>query len=495
MKKFFNSKMFFFFGILIVGAISSCNKGDEKLNIDESVLDDASLIMAIKDYNAKKEVAFVDLPSNSKDVIKNDYAYDYAGKILVAYKLGYEVLLRREKGVRVGVQQKTYFDVNGRELKVTSNALANEGANKGVNGGIDVAEDLSEGRPEAGYAVDGWEVKNPMEEVNRRECFELVYPVEFTLSGVRIIIENEQGWATIKSWYLMNPDSNEQPKMKYPVSVTFEGNDSVTIKNANELEALEIKCYDDGDDDVYNDNDKGVMNSCFVILYPVNYVMSDNSIITISSNKDWQLIKEWYILNDNYVELPDGDKCPENVIEGGDVTNEIIIYNDYGNGKDTDVVVEPGNVGGGIVTDIGYSLQFPVKVLFYDGDIIVVNNRNELIELEEKCVSIYEPLPIDLNYECYVFQYPVNYILADNKVVTVNSKEEYNDLFYTDLIEPNTDSATDEMPTSLVNPILQYPVKVSFENGEVITVNNNEDMEEVELMCTEDFKTNMPTID
>ena len=75
--------------------------------------------------------------------------------------------------------------------------------------------------------------------------------------------------------------------------------------------------------------------NCFAFVLPVTFIMPDGSTITIETEEDWGLIKLWYH------EHPDVRERP--------------------------------------------ALQFPVKIVFEDGEIRMINNKEELRAAYAEC--------------------------------------------------------------------------------------------------------------
>ena len=87
------------------------------------------------------------------------------------------------------------------------------------------------------------------------ECYEFVLPISFTMpDGTTITVENEEGWLSLREWYMNNSESEEEPLLQYPVNIVLfndEGEETtVTINNEEEMNALEEECWgNDGEGD------------------------------------------------------------------------------------------------------------------------------------------------------------------------------------------------------------------------------------------------------
>ena len=109
---------------------------------------------------------------------------------------------------------------------------------------IDSDEDMREAYGECYADRDGWGRK--------RECFELVYPITFTMpdgSSITIETDDEGGWDELKDWYDENEGYEEvRPELEYPVDIVYEtdeGDVTVTINNEEEMNAAKEECQDD----------------------------------------------------------------------------------------------------------------------------------------------------------------------------------------------------------------------------------------------------------
>ncbi len=173
-------------------------------------------------------------------------------------------------------------------------------------------------------------------------CFTLQYPVTYIMpDSTEITVEDSTGWGAIKDWYANNPDSKERPSLKYPVDVDLRDGTTMTINNADEMQALKADCYDsdrDRDDDHHGDRD-GKHAACFSLQYPVTYIMPDSTEITVQDSAGWAAIKDWYAANPDLTGRP--------------------------------------------------SLQYPVDVVLRDGTTITINNADEMRALKEDCNDSY----------------------------------------------------------------------------------------------------------
>ena len=87
------------------------------------------------------------------------------------------------------------------------------------------------------------------DEDDERECFEYVLPVTFLMpDGSTIIVEDEEGWYSLREWYEDNREYEEEPDIQYPIDIsqeTEEGFITVTLASGEEMEEVYSECYDD----------------------------------------------------------------------------------------------------------------------------------------------------------------------------------------------------------------------------------------------------------
>lgn len=168
---------------------------------------------------------------------------------------------------------------------------------------------------------------------NKELCLEMVFPVSFVMPDESIITcdSREEIGTAIKEWYQANPGVEEKPLMQFPVDAFFKG-EPVTINDQEQMKRYKMAC------------DKG-KKRCFVFIYPITYIMPDESTITILSKDDHEnkmAIRLWYQENPGVEEKP--------------------------------------------------VLQFPVKVkMLKDGIIKTIHNDEEMIALKEWCKGVHKP--------------------------------------------------------------------------------------------------------
>lgn len=162
-------------------------------------------------------------------------------------------------------------------------------------------------------------------------CFEMVYPVSYDMPDGTVITGNneEEIWTPMKVWHEAHPDSEEKPELQYPVDLIFEDGTEKTIENNEEMAWAKKGCKGKKDKDKYYE-------SCLDLVYPASFDMPDNSVVTANNKEEmWTAIKAWYEANPTAEEKP--------------------------------------------------ALQYPVDVIFKDGNTATIDNEEEMILAKKNC--------------------------------------------------------------------------------------------------------------
>ena len=160
------------------------------------------------------------------------------------------------------------------------------------------------------------------------KCFELVLPATFVMpDGSSITVEDENSYMAVRDWYANNLDSKEKPTLQYPVNIIYRDGDTQTINNNEEMGNTKADCRKWDDDK----KDWG----CFRLVYPITFIMQDGSAISMIDKEDWMELKSWYEENPDIEEKP--------------------------------------------------ALQYPVNIIYRDGDTKTINNDEEMASAKEDC--------------------------------------------------------------------------------------------------------------
>jgi len=264
--------------LIFVGCENSMTKSDE--------MSDDQLMQDIIDAE-KIDINMTDLPSLSRTVIDQDYNDYIEIDAKMASGLGYQVSMDG-KGYKPGDHNEVYFNLEGRKLKSKRD--------RGDKDGF--------------------------------KCFELILPVTFIMpDGSSITVEDESGYMAVRAWYGNNSDSKEKPTLQYPVNIIYRDGDTQTINNDEEMGSTKVDCRK------WDDNKKDW--DCFRLVYPITFILPDNSVISMEDRKDWAELKSWYEANPDIEERP--------------------------------------------------ILEYPVEINYRDGSTKTINNDEEMASAKEDC--------------------------------------------------------------------------------------------------------------
>lgn len=110
-------------------------------------------------------------------------------------------------------------------------------------------------------------------------------------------------------------------------------------------------------------------NRCFEFVFPIDFIMPDDSIITLNSKDDWSLIRDWYKNN------PDASEKPE--------------------------------------------LIFPVDVTLKDGTVQTLIDIADLREVKQSCRKGAD------RRKCFKLVLPVTFTMPDGSEITVNDRGDF----------------------------------------------------------------------
>ena len=390
---------------LILFLIIGCAKDEPQ------AVSDAQLIQEIIDYNNKVEVNMEDLPSNAISLMENEYLFEYLHLYsLKASSLGYEVSLAGRAGA-MGDRGEIYFDINGRKLD--------------PNNTHDYERDWYDGS-------DGFEGAR---ERDNWKCFQIEFPYTIQMpNGVTYTIDSDDDsdFEEIKNYYEQNSGMDERPFIVFPINITTNDGESVTINNEDDMKDAYRDCS-------RRDRDWGEDKECFALVYPVTYIAPDGSTFEISSEEDeagWEALKAWYETN------PDSEAMP--------------------------------------------ALSYPVSITYRSEegeDIVIINNEEEMHAAKEECREMWDEEEDewdeeedDWGEECYSFVYPLTFIVSDGSSFVINSEEDESGWYA-------IRRWYEENPNTEEEPSLSYPVDViTWDNEESVTttITTSEELESFE---------------
>ena len=196
---------------------------------------------------------------------------------------------------------------------------------------------------------------------------------------------------------------------------------SLDGKKLNFKEELDEDGWGDFGRDKYDDSDY----KCFDLVFPVSFIMPDGIELTVTDDTDsgWAMIKVWYDENSDIEQTP--------------------------------------------------TIKFPIQIFLEDGDLLTLNNIDEMNDLYRNCRRGKSDWgrDEDLDQRCFSILYPVTYLMPDGTELNVTEDTESGWSEVKAWYEANPDSDQ--------KPYLQYPVDIIFETeagNESLTINNEEEM-------------------
>ncbi|MFT5256772.1 MAG: hypothetical protein ACI9KF_000394, partial [Arenicella sp.] len=107
-------------------------------------------------------------------------------------------------------------------------------------------------------------------------------------------------------------------------------------------------------------------HKCFEFVFPIDFIMPDDSSITLNEKADWTLIREWYQLNSDATERA--------------------------------------------------AIVFPLEVIFKDGTVQMLLDKDELKSVKDSCKKGKD------KRKCFRLVLPVSFTMPDATLITVNEK-------------------------------------------------------------------------
>lgn len=164
---------------------------------------------------------------------------------------------------------------------------------------------------------------------------------------------------------------------------------------------------------------------CFDLIYPITYIMPDESTITVDDENDYENLKAWFEAN------PDSEEKP--------------------------------------------IIQFPIQIVFDGEEALTVNSLQDMRDAYERCGDRRnghghrrEP--------CFELVYPVTFIMPDSSSIIVDEDADMMDLrfWYAD------------HPDAVGHPELVYPVEIVYETDSgdsTATINDEVEMLDAKAGC------------
>ena len=165
--------------------------------------------------------------------------------------------------------------------------------------------------------------------------------------------------------------------------------------------------------------DKGGFK-CFELVLPITFIMPDVSTITVEDENGYMAVRDWYANNSDSKEKP--------------------------------------------------TLQYPVNIIYRDGDTQTINNNEEMGNTKADCRKWDDDKK---DWGCFRLVYPITFIMQDGSAISMIDKKDWTEL----------KSWYEENPDKEERPLLEYPVEINYRDGSTKTINNDEEMASAKEDC------------
>ncbi len=196
--------------------------------------------------------------------------------------------------------------------------------------------------------IDTGEVENYVDEVvfdmqergncGKFGCYEYVFPVTIAFADETSLEVNDYTELrdAISAWREANPDAETKPTLAFPLEVTTDEGEVISVASADELRALRVACRRAF---FRGHGPKGHRHRghfCFSLNFPVTLALPDDTTVEVADRMELkQTVRSWKADN------PDSDERPE--------------------------------------------LVFPIDVTMEDETVVTVDSKEALMELKDSC--------------------------------------------------------------------------------------------------------------
>ncbi len=139
-------------------------------------------------------------------------------------------------------------------------------------------------------------------------CYEFVFPVTlaFPDSTSTEVDDYEALRTAIGDWKEANPEAEDRPSFAFPVELTNEDGEILSVANSEELREIAKECRRDFFKRKRGKRGKHRGGKCFKLVYPITLTLPDGSTLTGDTARDLkQQVRAWKADN------PDAEERPE----------------------------------------------------------------------------------------------------------------------------------------------------------------------------------------
>jgi hypothetical protein len=252
--------------------------------------------------------------------------------------------------------------------------------------------------------------------IHPRGCFDFVFPVTVVFpDGNTAEADNAQLLRQLyREWCQGN--ENGRPHVQMPFEVIVEDEMTVLIESPEDFQQVVADCLPDGPPFPI------LRRLCFRPVFPLTVVFPDGTTQEVDNRFQLKMaVRDWVDAN------PGSDERPE--------------------------------------------LQYPFDVTLQDGSVVTVNSPEDVQALLEECQ------PDGSNGPCFRPEYPLTVVYPDGNTAEVNNRSELR-MAIREWVEAN--------PGSDERPELQYPYNVTLQDGTVVTLESQEDLQALLEECGHD---------
>lgn len=161
-----------------------------------------------------------------------------------------------------------------------------------------------------------------------------------------------------------------------------------------------------------NEKRKRRRHKCFEFVFPIDFIMPDNSSITLNSKDDWSLLRDWYDANSDVKERPEL-VFPVDVTLKEDGSTQTLIDRD-------ELIAVKRACKKGKDKRKCFKLVLPVTFTMPDASEIVVNDRRDF-----RLLRRWHKANPDVK-EKGTLNFPVDITYKDGTTATINNQIEYD---------------------------------------------------------------------
>ena len=116
-------------------------------------------------------------------------------------------------------------------------------------------------------------------------------------------------------------------------------------------------------------------------------------------------------------------------------------------------------------------LQYPVNIIYKDGITETIENDEGMKMIKTSCRKWHDE---KRDWNCFKLIYPITFVVEDGTTITMENSEDWSTLKVWHESNPESD-----------NPILQYPVDITFIDGSMQTIHSDDELRNAQEICND----------